>query len=251
MSILTRPLFGRVSDAPPLSPVGVRCARLRAARGLDGFRWSIVGWGIANAAIAMIFGVFTVLMRPGTAGPGSIAGVALRMIRGMPLSSLAILVLFFVVAYFVGPLISRVMFDRSVDRLTFAHTFRARRVRRSARTVVIIMASIVGLAGLASLTVSLGFGLTSLVTGLAYGGGFLIPFGIFNRRGVRLVCARCDYPMSTWLGSPGVCPECGAAWKEPWRARLGERRRRPGLIALGAAMLALSMVLAAVGAWMM
>ena len=78
----------------------------------------------------------------------------------------------------------------------------------------------------------------------------LVGGGLFGRRGVRLVCARCDYPMVTWRGASERCPECGSHWKRPWGARFGERAVRWRWVLTGAALLAASACLMlVVGVW--
>lgn len=223
------------------------------SRGFDGARMTGVAIVLANV-ILMANSVVAqqVLRASSTAGPRSTGGASVTILHAFkPIVRMIPYWGFLLLFVLLVPWMGRVGFDRTADRLTRERTFRDRSMRRSARTTGIIVAAILGLGVMAGFVQSPRLGLMLIGAGLAFGGGLLIPFGIFNRRGVRLVCARCDYTMSTWLGSPGVCPECGAAWKEPWRARLGVRRRRSGLVALGVAMLALSVAVAAVGAWMM
>lgn len=63
----------------------------------------------------------------------------------------------------------------------------------------------------------------------------LISLGLRGRRlDDHPVCRRCRFDLS---GTPGraLCPECGSKLEAPAAMRIGNRRRRPGLIAAGIA----------------
>lgn len=64
----------------------------------------------------------------------------------------------------------------------------------------------------------------------------IITYGLLARRGTRLVCRRCDYPMVSWRAAGPSCPECGNAWKDPWNARVGARAINWRWVLLGIAL---------------
>ena len=70
----------------------------------------------------------------------------------------------------------------------------------------------------------------------------MIIWGWRSRVGKRIVCAKCDYAMGSWRVAVERCPECHNAWKEPWRARIGERRVRGRVVAMGALVLVMNAV---------
>lgn len=250
MSILTKPLFGRAPDSTPLTPVGVRCARLRMSTAIEKVQVAMFATILAQAVTFADLAVLFLFRGSRVAGPRSFLDDVWRLIRGFGPSSIAAVVLFYIGASFVIPRTARWAFDRSAN-LTRERSRRERNARRNMSVVhrCLVPVAIVLVVVSFALAVPGGVAVTAVVAAIA--GSFLIAIGLSNRRGVRKVCARCDYPMSTWRGSPDRCPECGTPWKEPWRARLGVRERRPRLIALGAGMIATSIAIAAIGAMAM
>ena len=71
----------------------------------------------------------------------------------------------------------------------------------------------------------------------------LLAIAVTARRGNRVVCARCEYPMGSWRRAASNCSECGHAWKRPWGARFGVRAVNPTSLKWGLALLLTSTVL--------
>lgn len=53
----------------------------------------------------------------------------------------------------------------------------------------------------------------------------------------RVVCKKCDYPISSYRGAGDQCPECGAFWKKPWALRFGARQPWVPLVPVGIGLL--------------
>lgn len=82
--------------------------------------------------------------------------------------------------------------------------------------------------------------------GAIVAGALMVVWGV---RGKRLndhpVCRQCRFDLSGAAEGTVTCPECGAGLKRPGSTRIGQRRKRPLAIAVGAA--AVVMPLAAIG----
>lgn len=148
------------------------------------------------------------------------------------------------------PWLIRRGFDHRIRRMGGEDIRSARRNRRRARTrrrqlgIIVATAAFVlslALAGWIFHSAALLFMLAVLSYMALIGTGLnLIVWGWRSRVGTRIVCAKCDYAMGSWRAAADRCPECGNAWKEPWRARIGERRVRGRVIAMGALVLVVS-----------
>lgn len=79
---------------------------------------------------------------------------------------------------------------------------------------------------------------------LAFLGPALMAVGLTQRRGARLHCASCSYPMGSWRRAPERCPECGKLWKSTWGAIVGEKTFSRDLFATGVAMFVVAVMLA-------
>lgn len=128
--------------------------------------------------------------------------------------------------------------ERHLAKCTMEQLAAQRRARHIARRVFISLGLAAGL-GLLLLLIQSSRYAGLLASAVAFHAGFfMLGSGFFGRVGHRLACAGCDYPMTTWRGSPPQCPECGRAWKQPRGARIGVRRVRWRSVLLGIALLA-------------
>ncbi len=90
--------------------------------------------------------------------------------------------------------------------------------------------------------------MTVLLGLMAAGGVIGIGLLVVGVRGRKIddhpVCRRCRFDL---IGLPGAasCPECGADLSRRGAVRLGQRKRRPRVVAIGALALGLSLLLAA------
>jgi hypothetical protein len=210
---------------------------------MQGFLIAAISQVLTVVTLAADMSVFLVLLRRKVSGAGSLPFLP-DLVRAVDFGSVALITATYLAIVAVGPRVFRWVFDHFTIRRTQKQTSRARRM---ARRISLLFVAIAGLVTLAAFLVEVRLGMMMAIVASAWVGGMLIALGLFHRRGVRLVCARCSYPMSTWRGAPDRCPECGTAWKQPWRARLGVRARQPRLVSLGAVLLAMSMTIAAAG----
>lgn len=149
------------------------------------------------------------------------------------------------------PRFARWIFDRNARRLTLEQLHSKRRHRRHGRHALAIVGT--GIATLCTLGVlmrpSWGWAMP-IAKLLCMMGGMTVGLGLFSRRGSKVVCAKCDYPMGTWRGSQDHCPECGHGWKAPWGAAIGERGVQWRIVLAGAGMLvAATGLMAGFGVW--
>ena len=261
MSILSTHLWGTRRTVTPLSPVGERVARMRQARMVLQWRWVIpaiafgkffwlfIASGVQEARLSV--SLFPGPMVPG--GPAVATRVAASpfdiLVKTVSHVDWSVYVLFALMfAFFVWglPRLVRWKFDRSAE----ARSREARDQRRSARrtqTIALIVGSVAVIAVLVMTAVAATSNARVAVMLLGFplsvAGPGLIAVGLTQRHGARVVCGRCDYPMTTWRGAPMVCSECGNAWKQPWAALVGERRVRRGLVWCGVGLYGLAFVL--------
>jgi len=71
--------------------------------------------------------------------------------------------------------------------------------------------------------------------------GMTVAFlSLAARRGRRLSCRRCGYPMTSWRSATIRCPECGSHWRNPGKIACGRRHTHRPSLAAGMGLLALS-----------
>lgn len=253
MSILATHLWGKRRTVTPLSRVGERVARMRQARtalqvrwfmlayAFGKFFWLFVSSGVEEASHTARFA--PVMMVPGgapTPAPVVVSplGAMLKALQRVDWSVYVLFALMFALLYWGLPWFARTMFDRSPEARSQETRSKRRKDRRtqslllpfmSVAFIGIVIAGVVvsAMAGARVFVMVLGFPLSII-------GPMMVAGALTYRRGARVVCARCDYPMTTWRGAPAVCPECGNAWKQPWAAMVGEKRVRRGLVWCGA-----------------
>jgi hypothetical protein len=140
----------------------------------------------------------------------------------------------------IGPRVLRFAFDLMMRMFSPSHM--RERKRRSRRWKKLKWLPALVLLPVASAIFLMPWQASALIIALSLSkaGGAVLGFAWFGRRGRMVVCARCDYPLSTWRGSPSLCPECGSDWKAPWRARLGVRVVQWKWVATGIGMLLVS-----------
>lgn len=200
---------------------------------------AVIGGVVGMLFFMLLF--FTVAVAISDFPSGSIAVMAQERLKSTHWLTYMQVVLGIPTFAYFGPKIGRIMTDLRLRRIT-APRLRAeirsqRRLRSFSRWVVWIM-----LSGLAIGLILVPWQLAALMLAkvLADVGGVALGLAFFGRRGRMVVCARCDYPLSTWRGSPQRCPECGSGWKAPWGARVGVCVVQWWLVATGLGMLALS-----------
>src|SRR5438045_2458300 len=72
--------------------------------------------------------------------------------------------------------------------------------------------------------------------GLIAAGAGLIILGLHGKRlNDHPVCRQCRFDLSGCPEGSVTCPECGAGLKRPGSTRIGQRRKRPVFLAVGAA----------------
>jgi hypothetical protein len=262
MSILSTHLWGERRTVTPLSPVGERVARMRQARialhvrwfilayAFGKFFWLFVSSGVEEAYRSARFA--PVMMAPG-AGPvpaGVVAsplGAMLKALERIDWSVYVLFALMFTLFYWGLPWFARTMFDRSPEARSQETQSKRRKARRTHSLLLPFMCVAFGGIVIAGVVVSAmaGARVFVMVLGLPLSiiGPMLVAGALTYRRGARVVCARCDYPMTTWRGAPAVCPECGNEWKRPWAAMVGERRVRRGLVWCGVGLYGLALAL--------
>lgn len=248
-----RPLFGTKNAVrTPAGSVAVRCARIRVAGDLGSSAWMIGG---LFAGLGVFFGlimgamVLAAMRFPATTGAGPAwVGVLPKRVDLVPaLVTIASLVTFVVAV----PRFARWIFDRSARGFTLEQLHCKRRHRRHGWRVLAIVGA--GIAMLCTLGVLLrpswGWALP-IAKLLCMVGGMTVGIGLFSRRGSKVVCAKCDYPMNTWRGSADRCPECGHGWKAAWGAAIGVRGVQWRIVVVGAGMLvAATGLMAGFGMW--
>jgi len=81
-------------------------------------------------------------------------------------------------------------------------------------------------------------------------GAVLLTLGLRGRRiDDHPVCARCRFDLSGAPEPRTTCPECGRNVSEPKGIKIGQRRRRPRMLATGAAALTMSLLIWGVAGW--
>lgn len=227
------------------SEVRVQCARIRTAGALDAFPCILAGYLLGGA---VFFAEIVVPSGFALRSAGGNPGVDfLDFIKGLDPVVLMAAVVSLVAVVWLAPRVNRRRFDRRAAVLTRARLARQRRARRRVPWIIVG----VGVLFITAMTavaflVAWQPAAISAAKLAATGGSSVVALGLFGRRGARLVCAKCDYPMGTWRGAPEQCPECGCSWRKPWGARFGQRGVRWKLVLGGAALLVTSALLMAV-----
>lgn len=143
------------------------------------------------------------------------------------------------------PRLARMFTDMSLRRGYRSNTALRRKNGRRGLVVVGLMGSLT-CGGLLTIAVLNSSAIVALIPGgfIASNAGFVFIAGaITSRRGKRVVCARCEYPMGSWRRAASNCSECGHAWKRPSGARFGVRAVNPTSLKWGLALLLTSTVL--------
>lgn len=219
----------------------MRCARIRAAGGYDLLPAMLFGslFGLAFFTAEFLFMMATIDRAVGL----SPLAAALAVAKGFTFAPFAWFLIAFAAIAWAVPRIARWTFDRTAPSMTGEALARRRKARR--RSTRLILASLLFFALMLALSAATGWQAAAILiaTTSAYIGGTLIAQAPFVRRGVRLVCAGCDYPMRSWRGAPDRCPECGNQWRRDWRARFGVRATSWRSLAIGASLLIASALL--------
>lgn len=256
MSIWKKPLWGKAkSDTSGLArPSAQRCAFLVADRGLRDLPWfNAVFLGVQWLTGAELI-VLAILFESSGTGRGPIealVGFTKKFVETATVTGVisgTIKLSAFLALVIVGiPAFLRWAHAKDLAGFTRDAAAAARQRRRKSRGLLalrpwlLFLGAFILLCVVLALTTRMGaFSLLPLAWFSNLAGALLILLGLRNRSGSRIVCVRCEYPMNTWRGSAAHCPECGSAWKERWRARLGERRVRWSWIGVGAGLLALA-----------
>lgn len=139
--------------------------------------------------------------------PGS---VLLEYLKKADRIALAFFTVFIILFAFLMPRVMRLALDRRWATMTRDRRVKQRRMRRNTTRLAVVMTLMI----VAAPTAAAVFGPWQIAATLSAkiavtSGSAILGFSIFGRRGSRLVCARCDYPMSTWLGAPGQAPSAG------------------------------------------
>lgn len=231
------------------SPVALRCARIRAARGMDSipamFIGLLAGMGVFGALLLAAVSI-------STAPLGGSPGASLQAIaKGISPARVSVYVASITLLAFLMPPFLRWVYDRSTQRQTREWFANRKRSERRAKRVLIVIAVLVILM-LATMAVLVAWQAAVVPAAIlcAKYGGMMLGVGLRARRGAHTVCARCDYPMGSWRAAPAQCPECGNAWKEPWRARFGQRGVNVRAVSVGLFCMAVAgLLLTALGVW--
>ena len=253
MSIWTKPLWGKASKAsgdaverPRASAVRMR--HLAAATSLELVPWWIgvmlLAKGLLGLEILVLAGAVIVADSGVPSGQSSWAAIN-AFFKGLfgdgRWASLLIVIAFTV---WIMPWLMRIVVRHRIARMTREGVRTARRRQRRGRSrkmsvlaisLIAAMLVVMGVVSLVTRAWPVFVLFAALITNFA--GMNMIIWGWRSRVGKRIVCAKCDYAMGSWRGAATMCPECHNAWKEPWRARIGERRVRGRVIAMGALVL--------------
>lgn len=232
MSVLNTVLFGKVKASEPPSAVAIRFSRLMMQRELTAIGWIVVGMygGVTIYFLEMILAFGTISPMPGN----SVFEWAIELVKTRSPVSVFGTLLAILAFPWVFPRLMRIMFDQSIRRTTRRQVSRRRRTRR--REIKILL----GVTAFYALLMALAFAIVpwrpatimSAMMCAKFGGG-MIAMALAGRRGSRVVCSKCEYPMVTWQGSEERCPECGGYWKKPWGATVGFRAVRWPLMSIG------------------
>lgn len=235
VSFLTTPLFKTRRGTTPASPVAVRCARLRAAAGFDLLPAMFIG--LYAAKFLFVAAMFISVAAFSAPAPTPSWLPILTFLKPLGSVSVALTIGLIAILLWFLPHTARWFFDRAAPRLTREKLARQRRLRHRGPRITLGFALLSALL-IAAIVIGRDWQTAAITTAgsTAIIGGMLLPQALFARRGHRPVCARCDYPMSTWRGAGDHCRECGNPWRQPWGARLGPRAvsRRGVIIALAA-----------------
>jgi len=235
----------RASRSPHLRPIMLGFAISSLLNGV----WSIVEWGLAQ-----------VVNRPAGA-PGAVTGLQLAMIRTTSLdlrldlafASLGLGLVCLAFTIFWPRLFSEIR--PRLERFKRAHPahFPVRRPSRRARwfasrgIFAIAMMPLVPMLAWSSGAIAFpsvaALWPMQAKSSLVMAASFLIAFPLTFNYGSGRRCSRCEYRMTTFRGSPDLCPECGSHWKHLGGTIFGRRPPR-ALLYLGVAML-----LAAAAIW--
>lgn len=255
MSIWTRDIFGRNQDTTPPSAVAVRCARILTNSGMRVMSVILLGYWLGTVLLFGEFALMHILAVANRLGAGGMTpvgtvapGVPLsNLFRGFPVWTIVGVSGGMVLLAWVLPTLMRRAFDRTIGRRTRAEFMRKRAGRRWARRlgVPVIGFFVVMCVVLGALTSWWAAFIPVVIIGVKLSPVF-IAFGVFARRGSRLVCAECDYPMRTWRGASACCTECGNAWRETWGACFGERRIDWRWVAVGSMVIVASLIAAVI-----
>ena len=230
----------------PAGEIGVCCARIGAAGSFELMPNLLAGMILGSGWFMADMFLMTALAF-GRRVPGLPSAVLASFKR---VNALPVLSMCFAAGVFLWlvPRFMRWSFDRRAVRLTRERRRWLRRFRRWAAPGLVVTAIVV--------SVGAGLGLSWFVAAMSaaqfasLGGALLACVGVRVRRGKRLVCGMCDYPLNSWRAAPERCPECGNLWKQPWRIRIGRRCVRWDWIGLGSLLMIVSAgIAAAVGTW--
>lgn len=240
----------------PRTPVSIRVEQLRHGGGLDGLPFAVAYFPLATAHGLFVFHgtAFAVMsLVPGPVVRFRIPNSDLISILsgdGMLIKAALGWGVFILVGFVLRRLALVVLQRRQrvgmpvlvPDRKSMHRTIKLHRIFESKRVILVLFAS-------ASLVVTSGvlyeptrFAATLLAM-FVTNYGAIVCFGLhlYSRRTIppnnRVVCKKCDYPISSYRGAGDKCPECGGLWKKPWALRFGTRRPWVPLIPLGIVLL--------------
>lgn len=207
--------------------------------------------GVGLGVLVFFVAVPIVFVTSSRAGGPAIPEVLITMARGIGAVRMLTLFAVFGALAWGQPVIIRWMFDRTAGRLTREGLSRNRRSRRLGKRVTTAMFVLIAI-GLLGLTLAGMWPLACLFAAkLGIDASLVCLFmGVTARRGMHVVCERCDYQMGSWRAAPERCPECGRHWKRPWAAALGHRAVSWQLLGWSAGLLIASVcLLLAVRLW--
>jgi hypothetical protein len=243
-------------DQSPEDSVAARCHRLRTATTVDVLPVLIVtmmfGPLIWWATIFHLIERLVLLTMPptplgpaGAAPPPPVPAVARSVFNWLSNSDNIIGVVVLGLFLWLFPRLMRMYTDRILRRGYRSNAALRRTKSRRGLVVLWLWGSLlcVGLLATAVLTSS---AIVALIPGgmFASKAGFaLLAIAVTARRGKRVVCARCEYPMGSWRRAASNCSECGHAWKNRWGARFGVRALNFTALKWGLSLLLTSTVL--------
>ena len=250
MSILQTHLWGKRREQVRLAtPVGLRMARMGNHRALTTIALTVAGYWSGSLAF---FGALIVVAGSSFVGklPTSTLFEGTREFVISKGWKLALLAAVLSSLLFILPAAGRWYFDRSAASFPARDRAAERRGRRRAAWIVGAMA-LAATGGLAAQVLSGRWEVACLLAGNVAGGAGVsaVLIGLFTRQGSRVVCRKCGYPMGSWKRAADRCPECGNAWKEPWRAALGTRGVQWPMVGWGIACLGIAAALAVAIGW--
>jgi hypothetical protein len=226
------------------SPVGLRFARMGNTRAMQVIALTVTGYWLGGLGyFVTVFGV------AGSSFVGKVPGATLieevRKLLSQGLWKFGVFAAVLGSLYFTLPLLGRWGFSWRAPSIPARDRAAERRTKRRGRRILVAFIVLWALAVATMFFVSAWQPACMIAGKVAFGAGLSMTLtGLFVRHGAHVVCATCSYPMGSWRGAGERCPECGNAWKEPWRSRLGGCGVSWALVGWGSACVLLGAALA-------